>query len=91
MLLDVLKRIIKKTEVTKSVNKNNADHGILFEATNLIIHYGKQIPETFNNDVVKLLGIFISVREPNLKYLQLCRKASQFPPLFLCLLFSLLS
>lgn len=71
MLLDVLKRIIKKTEVTKSVNKNNADHGILFEATNLIIHYGKQIPETFNNDVVKLLGIFISVREPNLKYLGL--------------------
>ncbi len=37
-LNDVLTRILTKTEVTKSVNKNNADHGILFEAVNLIIH-----------------------------------------------------
>lgn len=70
-MLDVLKRIIKRTEVTKSVNKNNADHGILFEAANLIIHYGNNLPEGLHNDIVKLLGIFISVREPNLKYLGL--------------------
>ncbi len=37
-LNDILTRILTKTEVTKSVNKNNADHGILFEAVNLIIH-----------------------------------------------------
>jgi AP-2 complex subunit alpha len=66
-LVDILKRIIKKTEVTKSVNKNNTDHGILFEAVNLIIHYGNDLSENLQNDVVKLLGIFISVREPNLK------------------------
>jgi AP-2 complex subunit alpha len=70
-LVDILKRIIKKTEVTKSVNKNNTDHGILFEAVNLIIHYGNDLSENLQNDVVKLLGIFISVREPNLKYLGL--------------------
>lgn len=40
MLIDCLSKIIKRTEVTKSVNKNNADHGILFEASNLVIHYG---------------------------------------------------
>ena len=43
--MEALKKIIKKTEVTKSVNKNNADHGILFEATNLIIHYGPELPD----------------------------------------------
>ena len=36
-LTECLTKIIKKTEVTKSVNKNNADHGILFEAANLVI------------------------------------------------------
>lgn len=45
-------------------------HGILFEATNLIISYGKSVPDGFN-DIVKLLGVFISVRDPNLKYLGL--------------------
>jgi AP-2 complex subunit alpha len=34
----VLNEILTKTQVTRSVNKNNADHGILFEAVNLIIH-----------------------------------------------------
>lgn len=73
MLTDILRRIVKRTEVHKSVNKNNANHGILFEAANLIIHYGKSkdISESLKEDIVKLLGIFISVREPNLKYLGL--------------------
>lgn len=33
-------KIITHTEVTKSVNKNNADHSVLFEAVNLIIKQG---------------------------------------------------
>ena len=37
-LNEVLERILTRTEVTKSVNKNNSDHSILFEAINLIIH-----------------------------------------------------
>lgn len=37
--MDILLRIMKKTEVTKMANKNNADHSILFEAANLIISY----------------------------------------------------
>lgn len=45
-------------------------HGILFEATNLIISYGNSVPDALN-DIVKLLGVFISVRDPNLKYLGL--------------------
>ena len=39
-LNDVLTKIISHTDVTKSVNKNNADHSVLFEALNLLIHHG---------------------------------------------------
>ncbi len=70
-LNECLNKIIKKTEVTKSVNKNNADHGILFEAANLVIAYGGAVGMELKGDIFKLLGIFISVKEPNLRYLGL--------------------
>eukprot|EP00828_Plagiopyla_frontata_P033554 TRINITY_DN4358_c0_g1_i10.p1 TRINITY_DN4358_c0_g1~~TRINITY_DN4358_c0_g1_i10.p1 ORF type:complete len:861 (-),score=104.07 TRINITY_DN4358_c0_g1_i10:110-2692(-) len=70
-LIEILVRIIKRTEVTKKVNKNNADHGILFEAANLVIYYNQQIPNDLRNETITLLGIFITVREPNIKYLAL--------------------
>lgn len=70
-LTECLTKIIKKTEVTKSVNKNNADHGILFEAANLVITYGGAVGMELKHDILKLLGIFISVKEPNLRYLGL--------------------
>jgi AP-2 complex subunit alpha len=66
-----LTKIIKKTEVTKSINKNNVDHGILFEAANLVIIYNGVVGMELKNDILKLLGIFISVKEPNLRYLGL--------------------
>ncbi len=34
----VLSEILTKTVFTKNPNKNNADHSILFEAVNVIIH-----------------------------------------------------
>ena len=52
-------------------------HGILFEATNLIISYGNSIPDGLN-DIIKLLGVFISVRDPNLKYLNLNLEFSRY-------------
>lgn len=70
-LTECLTKIIKKTEVTKSINKNNVDHGILFEAANLVIVYGGAVGMELKNDILKLLGIFISVKEPNLRYLGL--------------------
>jgi len=71
ILMDVLMKVIKKTEVTKTVNKNNADHGILFEAANLIISYKNSVPPDLRNETITLLGIFITVREPNIRYLAL--------------------
>ena len=68
ILMDVLLKIIKKTEVTKMVNKNNCDHGILFEAANLIIGYKQNVPSDLRNETITLLGIFITVREPNIRY-----------------------
>jgi len=49
-------KIMTKTEVTKNVNKNNSDHSILFEAFNLIIHYGDKSYEVLREDTIKLLG-----------------------------------
>lgn len=64
------------TEVAKNVNKNNAQHAIVFEAVALAlaIDADKDVLEAS----VSLLGKFIGVREPNIKYLGLenmCRLA----------------
>jgi uncharacterized Fe-S radical SAM superfamily protein PflX len=64
-------KVMNKTEVTKNVNKNNSDHSILFEVFNLIIHYGDASFEVLRLDTIKLLGQYVDVREPNIRYLAL--------------------
>lgn len=68
---ELMMKIMNKTEVTKNVNRNNSDHSILFEVFNLIIHYGDDSFEILREDTIKLLGQYIDVREPNIKYLAL--------------------
>jgi AP-2 complex subunit alpha len=67
-LSENLERIMTRTEVTKSINKNNADHAILFEAINVIIHYHKIVSPSLKSQCVDLLGKFISVKEANIRY-----------------------
>ena len=67
----ILSKIIQKTEVTKHQNKNNADHGVLFEAANLILIKHEQVSKKLRKETVQLLGIFIQVKEPNIRYLAL--------------------
>ena len=43
----------------------------MFEAANLVITYGGAVGMELKHDILKLLGIFISVKEPNLRYLGL--------------------
>jgi AP-2 complex subunit alpha len=80
-----LAQILTKTEVTKSVNKNNSDYSILFEAVHLIIHLNLQGVEILMNQALALLGRFIAVREPNIRYLGLeamakfCKLPSALP------------
>lgn len=70
-LTDALNHIIEKTEVSESVNKSNADHAILFEAVNLIIHHGESSLPELRSQAMSLLGRFIAVKEPNIRYLGL--------------------
>ncbi|KAJ0964279.1 hypothetical protein J5N97_029401 [Dioscorea zingiberensis] len=68
-LFEVLQRILMGTDVVKNVNKNNASHAVLFEALGLVMHLDAE--KEMISQCVALLGKFISVREPNIRYLGL--------------------
>ncbi|GMJ00817.1 hypothetical protein like AT5G22780 [Hibiscus trionum] len=68
-LFEVLQRILMGTDVVKNVNKNNASHAVLFEALALVMHLDAE--KEMLSQCVTLLGKFIAVREPNIRYLGL--------------------
>ncbi|XP_010541301.1 PREDICTED: AP-2 complex subunit alpha-2-like isoform X2 [Tarenaya hassleriana] len=68
-IFEVLQRILMGTDVVKNVNKNNASHAVLFEALSLVMHLDAE--KEMMSQCVALLGKFISVREPNIRYLGL--------------------
>lgn len=74
-LVSVVSKILTETDVSDSINKSNADHAILFEAVNLIVTWGSAGPSQLREGAMKLLGKFISVREPNIRYLGLLTMA----------------
>lgn len=57
--------------MTKSVNRNNAEHCVLFEAIHLIIKQGEASEATLRAKAVAHLSKFINIREPNIRYLGL--------------------
>lgn len=67
-LSDTLKRILAGNEPVKNANKNNAVHAIVFEAVALAVGLGDA---ELLNIGIGLLARFLTVREPNLKYLAL--------------------
>lgn len=68
-LFEVLHRILMGTDVVKNVNKNNAAHAVLFEALALVMHLDAE--KEMMSQCVAILGKFIAVREPNIRYLGL--------------------
>ncbi|XP_039031210.1 AP-2 complex subunit alpha-1-like [Hibiscus syriacus] len=68
-LFEVLQHILMGTDVVKNVNKNNASHAVLFEALALVMHLDAE--KEMLSQCVALLGKFIAVREPNIRYLGL--------------------
>jgi AP-2 complex subunit alpha len=74
-LFSVVSKILTETDVSDSINKSNADHAILFESVSLIVTWGTQGPAQLRDGAMKLLGKFISVREPNIRYLGLLTMA----------------
>jgi len=74
-LNQIVNKILTETDVSDSINKSNADHAILFEAVNLIVAWGSAGPLPLREGAMRLLGKFISVREPNIRYLGLMTMA----------------
>jgi len=74
-LTSIISKILTETDVSDSINKSNADHAVLFEAVNLIVCWGSSGPAALREGAMKLLGKFISVREPNIRYLGLLTMA----------------
>jgi AP-2 complex subunit alpha len=74
-LTSIISKILTETDVSDSINKSNADHAVLFEAVNLIVCWGSSGPQQLRDGAMKLLGKFISVREPNIRYLGLLTMA----------------
>jgi len=70
-LQHVLNEILAKTAITKNVNKNNADHAVLFEAVGVIVHMALHGVSDLQSQAVTILGRFISIKEPNFRYLGL--------------------
>merc|ERR550532_470321 len=52
-------------------NRSNAEHSILFEAMNLMIHLEEQCDPDTTRTAAGLLGAFISSTDPNIRYLGL--------------------
>lgn len=74
-LQKIVATILTETDVSDSINKSNADHAVLFEAVNLIVIWGPSGPAQQREAAMRLLGKFISVREPNIRYLGLMTMA----------------
>jgi hypothetical protein len=67
---------MNKTEVTKNVNRNNAEHCVLFEAVDLIMKQGDVSLPDLRAKAIAHLSKFINIKEPNIRYLGLNAMAS---------------
>lgn len=66
-----LNNILVSTMSNRSVNRNNAEHAVLFEAIDVIIHHGEQAPRELRDKATEHLARFVNIREPNIRYLGL--------------------
>ena len=68
-LSEILRRTISSAPIDKNTNKNNALHAILFESISLMMHLN--MDSEVLAQCVTLLGKFVSIKEPNIRYLGL--------------------
>ncbi|GMH38541.1 hypothetical protein BSKO_06425 [Bryopsis sp. KO-2023] len=68
-LTEILGLVINGINAVKNPNKNNALHAILFEAVSLTLHI--DMDRELMVQSVALLGKFLMINEPNIKYLAL--------------------
>lgn len=43
MVEEIVTKVLKKTDASEVINKNNIEYGLLFEVINVIIHYDDQL------------------------------------------------
>lgn len=71
LLKRILQKILDRTVVTNIKNKDNTEYSILFEAVKVIIRYKSYLDLNLQNQVLNYVVIFLTVSEPNVKYLTL--------------------
>ncbi|KDO23714.1 hypothetical protein SPRG_10492 [Saprolegnia parasitica CBS 223.65] len=69
-LNDTLRKILGRPSPGKGA-KNNAIYAVLFETVNLVIAQGKKADPKLHEQGIQLLARFISVSEPNIRYIGL--------------------
>lgn len=69
-LNDTLRKILGRPSPGKGA-KNNAIYAVLFETVNLVIAQGKKADPKLHEQSIQLLARFISVSEPNIRYIGL--------------------
>ncbi|DAZ95185.1 TPA: hypothetical protein N0F65_013030 [Lagenidium giganteum] len=69
-LTDTLRRILSRPSPGKGA-KNNAMYAVLIETVNLVIAQGKRSDAKLKEMAIQLLARFISVSEPNIRYIGL--------------------
>ena len=68
-LTDILTQCINGVNNAKNANKSNAQHAVLFEAIALCLHM--EVDQELLSQSVALLGKFLTMSDPNIKYLAL--------------------
>ena len=71
-------KVLKKTDASEVLNKNNIEYGLLFEVINVIIHYDHHLEKKLMTIVTDILVMFICSSRANFRYLGLesmCRLA----------------
>ena len=64
-------KVLKKTDASESLNKNNVEYGLLFEVINVIIHYDTKLDKKLMTIVTDILVMFICSSRANFRYLGL--------------------
>ena len=78
LVSEIVTKVLKKTDASEVLNKNNIEYGLLFEVINVIIHYDTNLDKKLMTIVTDILVMFICSSRANFRYLGLesmCRLA----------------
>jgi AP-2 complex subunit alpha len=71
LVSEIVTKVLKKTDASEVLNKNNIEYGLLFEVINVIIHYDECLDKKLMSIVTDILVMFICSSRANFRYLGL--------------------